>query len=153
MLTVGTALLNPWGFGLLVPHAGIQYLTAWCFFCSFRPNRSLPDADGDEMTAFKMTKSLKGHMSVELLGFSGYGFDTRAIGTGPNNLSHVLIQKIQRLNHYHTRYLLPSLSPRLLMKKADGAFKKIGNLYASCKPGRPWKGRWMTVNDRWRQIA
>eukprot|EP00435_Cladocopium_sp_Y103_P014757 s643_g3.t1 len=50
---------------------------------------SLPDADGDEMTAFRMTEPLHGQkMYVELL-----------------------------------------------MKKADGAFKKIANLYVRCKPG------------------
>lgn len=50
---------------------------------------SLPDADGDEMTAFRMTEPLHGQkMYVELL-----------------------------------------------MKKPDGAFKKIGNLYVRCKPG------------------
>lgn len=51
---------------------------------------SLPDADGDEMTAFRMTEPLheSGKMYVELL-----------------------------------------------MKKTDGAFKKIANLYVRCKPG------------------
>lgn len=50
---------------------------------------SIPDADGDEMTAFRMMKPL----------------------------------------HRQKMYV------ELLMKKADGGFKKIGNLYARCKPG------------------
>jgi len=35
------------------------------------------------------------------------------------------------------RFMAP---PRLLMKKTDGAFKKIGNLYVRCKPGRELEG-------------
>ena len=31
-------------------------------------------------------------------------------------------------------------SPRLLMKKTDGGFKKIANLYVRCKPGRELEG-------------
>ena len=92
----------------------------------------MPDADGDEMTAFRMTEPSKGKkMYVELLGQTvplQEGLSCLYLGSSQFKLG---LKSKPKNSKEHGRWF----TPRLLTKKTDGVFKQIGNLYVRCKPG------------------